>query len=203
MPTKLSMRSNMRNQYGPPGASFYEAGQQDHIAIYANFPNGDEFDVINSSYLKLVSGNPNVANLAKEGWLTSTGPGKTTVTATYTFLGQTLQLSFPVSVSVPRVGLILNPLSLDFGDQPVGSWSNPLEVVLTNRSSSTIKIYAPEIRAAARESDDCTASPLPPGGSCTMSVTFLVVQAGRSQGIIYIPNSQSGLISLPVFGNGI
>ena len=203
MPTKLSVRGNMVRQYEPSRVSFYRAGEQDHIGIYAKFPNGDEFDVINSTYLKLVSGNANVVNVGEAGWLTAIGPGDTTVTATYTFGGRTLQLSFPVSVSVPQFGLIPNPLALDFGDQPVGQWSNPLEVVLTNRSDSTIKIYPPEIRAGARESDDCTASPLPPGGSCSISVTFLAIQPGRTQGIIYIPNSQSGQISLPVSGKGI
>jgi hypothetical protein len=203
MPTKLSIGGNMAGQYGPPEASFFEAGQQDSIRIFAKFPNGDEFDIINSTYLKLVSENPNVVNVGEAGRLTSIGPGKTTVTATYSFGGQTSQLSLPVSVSVPSVGLIPNPFSLDFGDQPVGRWSNPLQVVLTNRTDSTIKIYAPEIRqAAARASDDCTGSPLPPGGSCTMSVTFLADQPGRCQGVIYIPNSHSMQISLPVSGNG-
>ena len=67
MPTKLSVRGNMVRQYEPSRVSFYRAGEQDHIGIYANFPNGDEFDVINSTYLKLVSGNPNIVNVGEAG----------------------------------------------------------------------------------------------------------------------------------------
>jgi hypothetical protein len=202
MPTKLSVAGNLQGSFRQV-ASFYAAGEQESIEIYAKFPNGDEFDVINSTHLKLVSGNPHVVNIGEEGMLTSIGPGSTFVSATYTFGGQTLEVSLPVSVTVPTGGLIPTPLSLDFGDQPAGRESNPLRVVLTNRSNSTIKIYKPEIRAAARESDDCTAAPLSPGRSCSMSVTFFPIRPGRSQGVIYIPNSQSGQISLPVSGNGI
>lgn len=202
VPTKLSVVGNL--SAGPGGASFYAAGQQEFIAIYAQFPNSDEFDVIDSSYLKLVSENPNVVSLGERGMLTSVGPGQTSVTGTYTFHGQTLQVSLPVSVRVPTTGgLIPSPPSLNFGDQPAGRETAPIQVVLTNRSISTIKIYKPEIRATVRESDDCTAAPLPPGGTCTMSVTFFMIRPGRTQGLIFIPNSQSGQISIPVSGNGI
>jgi hypothetical protein len=201
VPTKLSVVSNLS---GPGGVNFYAAGQQEYIAIYAQFPNGDQVDVIDSSYLKLVSENPNVVSIGERGTLTSIGPGTTSVIGTYTFQGQTLQVSLPVLVRVPTTGgLIPSPPSLNFGDQPAGRESAPLQVVLTNRSLSTIKIYKPEIRAAVREWDDCTAAPLPPGGICTMSVTFFMIRPGRTQGLIFIPNSQSGQISIAVIGNGI
>jgi hypothetical protein len=201
VPTKLSVVGNL--SAGPGGASFYAAGQQEFIAIYAQFPNGDNFNVIDSSYLKLVSENPNVVALGERGTLTSIGPGQTSISGTYTFHGQTLQVSLPVSVRVPTTGgLIPSPPSLNFGDQPAGRESAPLQVVLTNRSLSTIRIYKPEIRAAVREWDDCTAAPLPPGGSCTMSVTFFMIRPGRTQGLMFIPNS-FGQISIAVIGNGI
>jgi hypothetical protein len=200
VPTKLSVISNG----GRAGGSFQAAGEQQFVAIYAKFPNGDQFDVIDSSYLKLVSENPNVVSLGDRGTITSVGPGQTSITGTYTFRGQTLQVSIPYSVRVATSGgLIPSPLSLDFGDQPAGRESAPMQVVLTNRSISTIKIYKPEIRAAVTESDDCTAAPLPPGGTCTISVKFFMIRTGRTQGLIFIPNSQSGQISIPVFGNGI
>ena len=200
MPTKLSATSNF--PLGPQGAGFGAAGEQRVFEIYAEFPNGDEFDVTNSTYLKLVSGNPSVISVGEEGRVTSIGPGNTSVSAIYTFGGKTLQISIPVSVTVPTYGLILTPLSLDFGDQPAGRESAPLQVVLTNRSRATIKIYKPETYAF-RESDNCAAAPLPPGGSCTMSLTFSPIEPGRIQEVVIIQNSESGTISLPVSGNGI
>lgn len=206
LPTKLSVAGNGPAGPYPPyrqqGAGFSTAGQQESISIYAQFPSGDQFDVVDSTYLKLVSGDRRVVDLGEEGWITSIGAGDTSITGTYTFGGQTLQVSLPVSVSVPTGGLVPSPVSLDFGDQPAGRESAPLRVVLTNRSPSAIKIYKPEIRASARESDDCTGDPLPPGGSCAMSVTFITIRPGRSVGVIYIPNSQSGQITIAVSGNG-
>jgi hypothetical protein len=203
VPTKLSASGNMMSQHGPPGLRFFGAGAQQSLAISGKFPNGDEFDVTNSTYLKLVSANPKVVSVSEEGMLTSIGSGNTSITALYQLGAQTLQVSVPVSVAVSNSGLIPSPLSLDFGDQPVGTASIPLQVILTNRSVSTITIYKFEIRAEVRESDDCTSAPLPPDGTCTISVTYVPYRAGPSRGIIYVPNSHTGMVSLPVSGNGI
>jgi hypothetical protein len=53
---------------------------------------------------KFVSENPNVVSVGERGMLTSVGAGNTSVTGTYTFHGQTLQVSLPVSVRVPTSG---------------------------------------------------------------------------------------------------
>jgi hypothetical protein len=188
---------------GPTTLRFYGTGGQEFIAIEGSFPNGRQFDVSDSSYLKLVSDNPHVVSLSEGGTVTAIGPGNASVTATYELNGQTLRISVPASVTAQGSHLEPNPPALDFGDQPVGTASSPREIVLTNRSRSTITIYKLEIRAEVKESDDCTAVPLPPGGTCTISVTYIPYRAGRRQGLIYIPNSQSGQISLPISGNGI
>lgn len=203
MPTKLAVGGNMVSQYGQPGLRFFAPGSQQHLAIIGTFPNGDVLDVINSSYLKLVSENPKIVGVGEEGWLTSLGPGTTSISATYTLGVQTVQISISASVAVSTSGLALTPLSLDFGDQQVGTASSPLQVTLTNHSLATITIYKLDIRANVRESDDCTSAPLPQGGSCTVSVTFVPFRAGPSRGLIYIPNSFSGILSLPISGNGI
>jgi hypothetical protein len=203
LPTKLSVSGNMMSQYGPPGLRFFDAGSQQWLALIGTFPNGDILDVTNSTNLKLVSGNPKVVSVGEEGMLTSLGPGTTSITATYTLGAQTIQISVPASVTVSNSGLIPTPRSLDFGDQPAGTTSSPLQVTLTNHTRGAITVYKFEIRAAVRESDDCTSAPLPPNGTCTISITFVPFRAGPSGGIIYIPNSHSGQLSLPVSGNGI
>ena len=202
MPAKLSVSSS-RSQYGPPGLRFFGAGEEEFLAIDATFPNGDVLDAINSTYLNLVSADPQVVRVGEEGRLTSFGPGATSITATYSFDGQTMQITIPASVTISNAGIVLTPLSLDFGDQPVGSTNSTLQVTLTNHALGEITVFKLEVRAPARESDDCTSAPLPPDGSCTISITFLPFRAGPSQGVIYIPNSFSGMLSLPISGNGI
>jgi hypothetical protein len=201
MPTKLSVSSNM-GQYGAPGLKFFDAGQEEFIAIDATFPNGDVLDVINSAYLSLVSANPEVVRVGEEGRLTSFGPGATSITARYSFNGQTMQIAIPASVTISTSGIVLTPLSLDFGDLAVGT-TNTRSVTLTNHALGEITIFKLEVRAPVRESDDCTSGPLPPGGSCMISITFTPFRPGPNQGVIYIPNSQSGMLSLPISGNGI
>lgn len=202
MPTKLSVSSN-GSQYGPPGLRFFDAGQEERLAIDATFPNGDVLDVINSTYLKLVSENPKVVGVGEEGMLTSLGPGTTRITAIYTLGAQTMQISVPAAVTISNSGLVLTPLLLEFGDQQAGTASSPLQVTLTNHSLGAITIYKFEIRAEVKVSDDCTAAPLPPDGTCTISVKFVPFRARPSRGLIYIPNSFSGMLSLPISGNGI
>jgi hypothetical protein len=203
MPAKLSATGNMMSQYGPPGLRFFGAGSQQWLAIIGTFPNGDVLDVVNSTHLKLASENPKVVSVGEEGMLTSLGPGTASITATYTVGAQTMQISIPASVTISNSGLVPTPLSLDFGDQPAGTASSPLQVTLTNHSLGAITIYKFEIRASVRESDDCTSAPIPPGGTCTISITFIPIRPGPSRGIIYIPNSRSGQLSFPISGNGI
>lgn len=201
MPTKLSVSSNM-GQYGPPGLRFFGAGHEELLAIDATIPNGDVLDVINSTYLSLVSANPEVVRVGEEGRLTSFGPGAASITATYSFNGQTTQVAISASVTISNSGIVLTPLSIDFGDQPVGS-TKTLQVTLTNQALGEITVFKLEIRAPVQESDDCTSAPLQPAGNCTISITFTPFRAGPNQGVIYIPNSFSGMLSLPISGNGI
>jgi hypothetical protein len=203
MPAKLSATGNMMSQYGPPGLRFFGAGAQQWLAIIGTFPNGDVLNVINSTYLKLASENPKVVSVGEEGMLTSLGPGTASITATYSVGARTMQISVPASVTISNSGLVPTPLSLDFGDQPAGTASSPLQVTLTNHSLGAITIYKFEIRASVRESDDCTSAPLPPDGGCTISITFVPSRAGPGGGLIYIPNDFSGTLSLPISGNGI
>jgi hypothetical protein len=202
MPTKLSVSTNLV-QHGTPGLTFFDAGHEEFLAIDATFPNGDVLNVVNSTYLNLVSENPKVVRVGEGGRLTSFGPGFTSITATYSVGGQTMQIPIPASVTISNSGIVLSPLSLDFGDQPVGSTDSTLQVTLTNHALGEITVFKLEVRAPVRESDDCTSAPLPPDGSCTISITFMPFRAGPNQGVIYIPNSFSGMLSLPISGNGI
>ena len=185
----------------PPSLSFYDAGSQQTLGISAEFPNGDEFEVVNSTFLKLVSENPKVVKIGPEGWVTAFGPGSTSITATYTIGEKVTRTSIPVSVTVPGSSFT-TPISLDFGDQPAGTTSQPQQVVFTNRSNSPIKIYKLEIRAEVRETDNCTSVPLAPGDTCTISVVYAPYRAAPSIGQIYIPNSHTGMLTIPIYGNG-
>jgi hypothetical protein len=202
MPVSLSVTSSGA-PYGPSGLRFFNAGEEKPLRIYATFPSGEIRDVTNSNYLNLASADPKVVRVREEGGLTSFGPGATSVTVTYSLGAQTVQITIPAAVIISNSAIVLTPLSLDFGDQQVGSKNSTLQVTLTNHSFGEIKVFKLEVRAPVRESDDCTSGPLQPGGNCTISITFTPSRAGPNQGVIYIPNSHSGMLSLPISGNGI
>jgi hypothetical protein len=201
MPTKLEEFSNGSTN-GASGFRFFDVGQEDWLAIYGTFPNGDNLDLNGSTHLKVVSENAKVATVS-DGRVMAIGPGKTTLRATYSLGDESIQITVPVSVTVETTSLVLSPRSLDFGDLHVGTASSPQKVTLTNNSEDLITVYKFDVRAAVRETDDCTAVPLPPKGSCTISIIFTPFGSGPGQGVIYIPNSFSGMLPLPILGNGI
>jgi hypothetical protein len=91
--------------------------------------------------------------------------------------------------TVPLTGVAtavtLLPPSLDFGDQHVGSTSPPQDVILTNYGTKDVIIHGIHITAGGirphpqqfAETNTCEAS-VPPGGSCTISVTFTPKRKG-------------------------
>ena len=83
----------------------------------------------------------------------------------------------PQSVLLTGVGtwVSLSPASLDFGNQLVGTSSQPQTVTLTNHAARDLAIYGGKLTgtnpASFAETNNCGAS-VPAGGSCTISVTF-------------------------------
>ena len=106
MPAKMYARGNIQNLHGLQELKLFDAGSQQSLTIYGTFPNGDDLDLINSTYLKLVSLNPKVVSVGEEGMLIAIGPGATYVTATYTLGAETLQITVLVSVAISDSGLI-------------------------------------------------------------------------------------------------
>jgi Abnormal spindle-like microcephaly-assoc'd, ASPM-SPD-2-Hydin len=83
----------------------------------------------------------------------------------------------PQTVPLKGVGtaVSLQPPSLDFGAQKVGTTSPPQDVTLTNRGIAPVNINRINITGKNHsyfaQTNTCGTS-VPPGGSCTLSVTF-------------------------------
>jgi hypothetical protein len=78
---------------------------------------------------------------------------------------------------------------LDFGVQPMGKVSGPLTITLFNDPndphSQTVNFTGNLVKGDYAETDDCGAS-LPPGGSCTLNITFTPKIVGFDPGTITI-----------------
>lgn len=91
---------------------------------------------------------------------------------------------------VPTVKI--TPAQLDFGPQPVGKASSPRTVTLTNAGTTPLTIT--DIIPSGidfGETHNCGAS-LPPGGDCTIEITFTPATTGLRLGTLVILDSVPG-----------
>ena len=81
----------------------------------------------------------------------------------------------PQAVPLTGVGTVVSllPSSLNFGDQKVGTTSQPQTVTLTNLGKGAVAILLIHFNGALdfAQTNNCGSS-VPPGGTCTISVTF-------------------------------
>jgi hypothetical protein len=110
---------------------------------------------------------------------------------------------FPVELktNVPSPLRMSPGAGLDFGPQPVGSLSDPLQITLHNDladpNSATINFTGNILQGDYLETDDCGFS-LSPGGSCVLNITFKPKVKGFDQGSLTITynGGQTQIINL-------
>jgi phospholipase C len=88
-------------------------------------------------------------------------------------------------------GLSISPGSLNFGNQKVGTSSNPKTVTLTNTGSTTLTFEGIQAIGDFSQTNNCGSS-LPAGQQCSISVTFSPTQSGVEYGVVYL-NDNDGL----------
>ena len=113
----------------------------------------------------------------------------------------------PIQVSLTGTGtyLLVSPISIDFGNQAVGTTSAPATVTLTNESHSQLVHLSPiSITGTDRkdfaETTTC-GSTLSPGASCTVTVTFTPTATGARSASVSIDGGY-GLQAVALSGTG-
>ena len=102
----------------------------------------------------------------------------------------------------------VSPGSIAFGNQPVFTASGARTVTVTNTGSENLHLGAPSVGGSNPLqfpiSDGCqNASPLPPGGQCTVTVSFLPTTAGAMNASLQISSdATSGPDSVSLLGTG-
>ena len=90
----------------------------------------------------------------------------------------------PQTVSLSGTGMVvkLSPIGINFGDQKVGTTSNPVPVTLTNEGTQPLNISQIIIMGSNAgdfgQTNNCGSS-VPAGGQCTIQVTFTPTQTGQ------------------------
>lgn len=85
--------------------------------------------------------------------------------------------------------LLLSPTALNFGNQKVGSMSQPQQVTVTNESSQAVQVSGIRITGNASkdfaESNNC-GSQVAANSSCTISVTFAPTKTGSRNATVQV-----------------
>ena len=194
LPTSLSAQI--------PALIFESQGEETSLQISGTFSDGSILDVTQSSNLAYISSNPSIATVDANGLVTAVGIGNTWIAAKYSEGGQFVQMFVPVTVLPPL--LSASPSSLSFGSQTIMTSSASQQVVLTNSTSDSITVLSVSGGGDFSETDNCASSlPLPPGGTCTVAITFTPSVVGPESGGVTITNNiQSVATTIPMAGIG-
>ena len=106
-----------------------------------------------------------------------------------------IQADMATSVGGSSAAVSLSALSLDFGNQSVGTASAPGSITVTNGGTVPLNITAVSVSGAQAsdfaQSSNCIGS-VAPFGSCTITVTFTPGNAGTRSGSVVITNNAPG-----------
>jgi Bacterial Ig-like domain (group 3)/FG-GAP-like repeat/Abnormal spindle-like microcephaly-assoc'd, ASPM-SPD-2-Hydin len=150
-----------------------------------------------------VLGTASVSNGQAVLYTTFTTAGTHTITPSYSgdsHYNPHTGTSIGQSVLSPKVNL--RPINLNFGDQKVGTTSNPQSVTLANGGAGTLLISDITISGDYTQTNNCPAS-LPRNVSCSITVTFTPTAKGQRPGSVTITdNATNSPQKVMVKGNG-
>jgi len=122
-------------------------------------------------------------------------------TGTLTVAGNTLKVTQAASAGVPAISV--SPASLKFGYVGINRYSSK-KVTVTNNGSAPLDIQSVTIGGtdANQFNETHVCNPLPPGGSCTIMVTFSPTTAGTKSAAlqIYSNDPARNSVSVPLSG---
>jgi hypothetical protein len=115
----------------------------------------------------------------------------------------------PQTIKLKGTGTVVQllPSALNFGQQIVGTTSDPLTATVTNIGSEDLHIFGIAISGANfgdfAETTTCGAR-LAPGGSCTIDVTFTPSATGhRNASLKMVDDGGASPQAVPLTGTGV
>jgi uncharacterized repeat protein (TIGR01451 family) len=123
---------------------------------------------------------------------TTVGPQTGTWSVTSNAAGSPHSVSLSgEGVAAPTPAVTLNPTSLTFASQAVGTTSPPQSVTLTNSGTATLNVSSIQVTGDFAQTNNC-GSTVGAGASCTLSVTFTPLIAGGRTGSLKVFSDASG-----------
>ena len=181
---------------------FGAEGETGRIELIGSFADGTTLPVEESSNVTYASSDPLVATVGADAVVAAAGEGTATITATYGDPANGIVARIPVRVRRPFLGVAPRPVV--FADQVVGTTASQT-LTVTNNDPEPLSVITVAVSGDFSVSDACVAaSPLAPGGSCTVTVSFTPTAAGPRAGAVSIRTSfRSVPVSVALTGTGL
>ena len=137
---------------------------------------------------------------------TQTGPETVTLTLTSNTSGTPAPFSLTGN-GIPATGLLLTPISQDFGPVPINSTSAPTLFTLTNQTAAPITLTAPTLTGDFAFSTAPTGGPactgtLAPAASCFLQIAFSPTNTGQRSGLLTLQTTTTSAAAAPLTGFG-
>ncbi|MCU1240038.1 MAG: repeat containing protein [Candidatus Acidoferrum typicum] len=178
---------------------FAKPAQTVPLIVFAKFIDGTVLNVSRSSYVTYSSSNPSVATVDANGVVTALCAGTSSVKATYTLSGNSVQTSIPAQ---GPPSLVVSPSALGFKAQSVGSSSSPQTITVNNASNVAINVLGATTTGDFSQTNSCGS--LQPGLTCGVDVTFVPTAVGVRTGSVQITNNScQASLSISLTGTGM
>ena len=122
----------------------------------------------------------------------TTGDGRTGELRVGTYGRGIWQIPLLTAVSPAQPAISLNPASLSFSTQAVGTLSASQTIVVTNSGNASLIVGSVAITGDFTESDTCTTAPIAAGATCSVQISFLPTVTGTRTGVLTVYGNISG-----------
>ena len=109
-----------------------------------------------------------------------------------------------VTAGIAPTAAIVSPTALTFAPQILQTTSAAQTVTVSNQGTLNLNISSLTISGDFSETDNCSGTPVPPGQSCEIQITFNPSQTGERDGTIAIlANVTGGELDVALSGTGL
>ena len=133
-----------------------------------------------------------------------TGDGRTGELRAATYGRGIWQIPLVTAAIAAQPTISLNPSSLTYNPQPIGTASATQTVTVTNTGLAPLTISLVAVTGDFNETDNCSAVPIAISSTCTIQVVFLPTATGGRNGILTIyGNVAGGQATATLSGTGL
>jgi hypothetical protein len=161
-------------------------GEEWPIQLEAEFPEKKYMTVAESSNVVFESSNAEVATVNNFGMITAVAAGTAAITASYRNSGGEIVAKTHIRLTVGPFLVSPCPAKLKFDETRVGGFDSQ-KLTITNSGKSPFQVLKVFAGNDFSEKDDCVASsPIFPGNSCFITVTFAPKNVGPQSGAVSV-----------------